>query len=74
MVSFTKRSGTLENKVYERLRKRSYRNRVRFFFTGRSPWGFDLGDMHSAYVEGVRDAIKELREASQARTPTGRMG
>lgn len=41
-------------KLYERLRKRSYRRLRR----GPRAW---LGVEHVAYLAGVRDALKELR-------------
>lgn len=61
-MSFTKRSGTPENKVYEKLRKRSLRLRNRRFgnlVNRLSGWRAEID--HEAYVRGVRDAIKELR-------------
>ena len=63
MSSFTGASGSTLNKVYERLRKRSYRRRV----LGQRFAGGDtfrrIG--HSLYVEGVKDALAEFdRERS----------
>ena len=58
-MTFTKRSGTPENKVYEKLRKRSYRERW-LKWSQVEPF---QRDAHSYYVMGVRDAIEELQAA-----------
>jgi hypothetical protein len=52
-MTFTRSNGTIEARVYERLRKRSYR---------RWWWSSTSRDIrHRSYVAGVRDAIAELQ-------------
>lgn len=52
-MGFTKHSGSTENKVYEKLRKRSYRQ------TLRHPVRYPFA-RHEAYVAGLHDAIYEM--------------
>ena len=52
MMTITKGKGDL-GKIYEKLRKRSYR------------WGGGSGSIrHANYVRGVRDALQEVKNAS----------
>lgn len=70
MSNFTGESGTVDNKVYERLRKRSYRRSVRWHLAlrdhvlgdGEMPRDLWHDGKHAAYVRGVKDALSELRE------------
>ena len=59
MSSFTGKSGTALNRVYERLRKRSYRQWQTTPVTWPSTWLLKR-DAHQAYVKGVHDALYEL--------------
>ena len=49
-MPFTRESGTRANRIYERLRKRSWRLKQTAWWWGQNE--------HQAYVEGVRDGIK----------------
>lgn len=61
-MSLTKTSTHPLNPIYERLRKRSYRQRVEK--VGRALWNweqrFEGKKLHKAYVAGVKDALNEV--------------
>lgn len=64
-MSFTNKAGSLENRVYERLRKRSWRSIDRRTLSEvcGSDWPTSVDYdyfHHMAYVAGLRQGIKEL--------------
>lgn len=56
-MTFTKSKVHPLNRIYERLRKRSYRRMRTSEFT----WSGDWGSLdHAAYVNGLHDALAEV--------------
>lgn len=63
MDTFTGSSTHFLNRIYERLRKQSYRRRIAIQWPSSMTSSRERSrEIHAAYVQGVHDALKEAEQ------------